>query len=381
MVSPLKVAKPKIAIALNSVWNIVNFRANLITRLIQEQYDVVAIAPPDRYVDKLLQLGCSFRPIKMNTKGTNPIQDLWILLNLIRILHSEKPTALLTYTVKPNIYGSLACRYLKIPVINNIAGLGSSFIQPNWITPIVKSLYRFSFSSSNTVFFQNNDDLSLFVGENIVLPSKAQYIPGSGIDLSKFPYCPAKTTESEKHKQFSFLLVARMLWDKGVGEFIEAARILKKEMGHVNFNLIGALAVDNPSAISRQQMDRWTSEGIVNYLGHTDEIKTFIENSDCIVLPSYREGLPRTLLEAAAIGRPIITTDTPGCKDVVDHDGNGFLCQIKDANDLVDKMRLMAQLPLSKRIAMGKLGREMVENKFNEKLVIDQYMRVLKHCV
>lgn len=364
---------PKVIIALNTTWNLVNFRSGLICALVAAGYEVVAVAPPDEYVSRLSALGCRFVPLPMDNKGTHPGRDLLLLWRFYRLLRRERPDVYLGYTVKPNVYGSLAAHALGIPVINNITGLGAVFIKDSWLTRLVRGLYRLALSRSAKVFFQNNDDRQMFVSGGLVAEAVADQLPGSGIDLTKFAPVPLPS-----QSPIRFLLIARMLWDKGVGEFVEAARLLKRRGVSADFCLLGFLDVQNPAAISRKQMDAWEGEGVVRYLGVSDDVSAEIASADCVVLPSYREGTPRSLLEAAAIGRPIITTDAVGCREVVDDGVNGYLCCPRDADDLADKMRRVVVLLPAEREAMGRWGREKVEREFDERIVIGKYLEAIE---
>jgi glycosyltransferase involved in cell wall biosynthesis len=366
-------SKAKIVIAVNSAWNLVNFRAGLIQALIYQGYEVVTIAPDDKYASQLAAYGCRFIPLPMDNNGTHPGRDLLILWRFFRVLKTEQPDAYLGYTVKPNVYGSLAAGSLGIPVINNIAGLGAVFIKGGWLNQLVKVLYRVALLRSKKIFFQNKDDRQLFIEQHLVPQRRTDILPGSGIDLRKFLPVPLPN-----RKPIRFLLIARMLWDKGVGEFVEAARLLKLKGLDAEFCLLGFLDVQNPTAISRRQMNDWVTEGAVRYLGESDNVKEEIAQADCVVLPSYREGTPRTLLEAASMARPIVTTNAVGCRDVVDDGINGYLCRPKDAVDLASKMaRILAMTP-AQREAMGARSREKVEAQFDEQIVIGKYLQALE---
>lgn len=368
--------KLKIVIALNAAWNIVNFRAGLIRYFIEAGHEVVAVAPPDAYVDRLKSLGVRYEPMPMDNQGINPLSDLWLLARFYWLLRRERPAVFLGYTVKPNVYGSLAAQALNVPTVNNIAGLGSVFVKNNWLTKVVKALYRVALSRSARVFFQNEEDREAFIAAGIVLPDITDRVAGSGVDLERFKYAPMP--ERREAPTFRFLLIARMLWEKGVGEFVEAARILRARHPNVEFALLGFLDVENPAAIARAQMDAWVAEGVVRYLGVSDEVEQEITEADCIVLPSfYREGVPRTLLEAAAIGRPIITTNAVGCREVVDDGVNGYLCQPRDAASLARQMGCMLELTDTERTRMGAASRRKAEQMFDERLVIEKYAAVL----
>ena len=365
----------KILISINTAWNLVNFRSGLIRALVANGHEVVALAPPDKYVPQLSELGCRFIALPIDSGGVNPFRDAALLYRYWKILKCEQPDVFLGYTVKPNIYGSIASHALGIPVINNVAGLGSVFIEQGWLTILVRQLYRFALSRSYKVFFQNDDDHSLFVRGGLAPPAISDRVPGSGVDLSRFAF---DATIRPSHS-FRFILIARMLWEKGVGQYVEAAKILRREGVDAQWCLLGFLDVQNPAAISRQQMDEWVAEGAVDYLGVSDDVRSEILASNCVVLPSYyREGVPRTLLEAAAIGRPIITTDAVGCREVVDDGVNGFLCYPRDVLDLVKQMRRMINLSPSEQADMAYEGRKKVERQFDEQIVISKYLKAIE---
>jgi glycosyltransferase involved in cell wall biosynthesis len=362
----------KILISVNTAWNLVNFRSGLIGALVAQGHEVIAAAPDDVYAPRLAAMGCRFVPLPMHNGGTHPGRDALLLWRYLRLLARERPDVYLGYTVKPNVYGSLAARWLRVPVINNIAGLGAVFIKDGWLVRLVRWLYRVALARSARVFFQNRDDRQLFVAGGLVRSGVTELLPGSGIDLTKFAVAPLATANTAG--KFRFLLIARMLLDKGVAEYVEAARLLRQHYPQLECCLLGFVDVQNPAAVSRAQMDAWVSQGYVKYLGVSDDVRPEIAAADCIVLPSYREGTPRTLLEAAAMGRPIITTDAVGCREVVDDGQNGYLCKVRDAADLAEKMERMLNLTLEQRQQMGDCGRLKMEREFDEKIVIKKYL-------
>jgi glycosyltransferase involved in cell wall biosynthesis len=312
----------------------------------------------------------------MDNQGTHPANDFLLLWRYFWLLNTEKPDLCLFYTVKPNVYGSLASSLCSIPFINNVTGLGAVFIQEGWLKWFVSELYKLAFRNSNRVFFQNKDDLGLFLLNKLVKVEWTDVLPGSGINLHRFT--PSYDADRKSlSSPFRFLLIARMLKDKGVVEFVEAAQLLKKAGVKAEFCLLGFLDVQNPAAISSGQMKEWADQGFVKYLGVSDDVREHIASADCIVLPSYREGTPRTLLEAAAMGKPIITTNVVGCKEVVDHGVNGFLCEVKNAQDLALKMKEMLLLSEDQRTSMGKNGRLKMENEFDEQIVIQKYLQAI----
>lgn len=377
LVGSTDTSKPRVLIALNTSWNLANFRAGLIRAFIDAGYEVIAAAPPDSHVGRVEALGCRYVPLPMDNQGTHPGRDLLLLWRFFRLLRRERPLVLLGYTVKPNVYGSLAAHALGIPVVNNLAGLGAVFITDSWLTRLVRGLYKVALSHSAKVFFQNEDDRRLFVDGNLVDSAKTDLVPGSGISLQHFVPAPLPTLG----RPIRFLLIARMLWDKGVGEFVEAARLIKRQSTKAEFCLLGFLDVQNPAAVLREEMQAWVDEGLVQYLGATDDVRPFIAEADCIVLPSYREGTPRSLLEAAAMARPIITTDAVGCREVVDDGVNGLLCRTRDAADLAEKMQRMIALSPEARAEMGRCGREKVVRQFDEAIVIRKYLETVAEIV
>jgi glycosyltransferase involved in cell wall biosynthesis len=360
-------------IFLNTAWNLVNFRAGLIKALVAAGYEVVTLAPSDKYANDLTPLGCRFVHVSMDNNGIHPGRDFLLFWRIFFLLRAEKPDVYLGYTIKPNVYGSLAAHALGIPVINNISGLGAVFIKGGWLNKLVNILYRVALSRSKKVFFQNDDDRQFFISRCLVPQGVTDLLPGSGIDLAK--YSPALLPGNDPVR---FLLIARMLWDKGVGEFVEAARLLRQRGVDADFCLLGFLDSQNPAAISRQQMSAWVAEGAVRYLGVSNNVKEEISQADCVVLPSYREGTPRALLEAAAMARPIVTTDSVGCREVVDDGINGFLCKPKDSTDLADKMNRIVSMLHAARQVMGLRGREKVERQFSEDIVIHKYLEAIK---
>lgn len=367
----------KVIICVNTAWNLVNFRAGLIRSLIAKGYEVIAVAPSDRYAPHVKGLGCRFIHIGMDSQGTNPAQDVLLLWRIWRLLRRERPDVYLGYTVKPNVYGSLAAHWLGIPVINNIAGLGAVFISEGLLVRLVRCLYRLALAHSVKVFFQNADDRMAFISSGIVHSATADLLPGSGIDLAHFQLTP-RISNGAAQSKFRFILIARMLRDKGVREFVEAAKLIRKHLPQVECCLLGFVDVQNPTAISMAEITDWVTQGFVRYLGVSDDVRMQIATADCVVLPSYREGTPRSLLEACAMGRPVITTDVPGCRNVVVDGYNGYLCNVRDAKDLTDKMEKMVSLSAIERIQMGQRGRNKMESEFDEQMVVSKYLSALE---
>ena len=381
--------KKKIIIAVNSTFNLINHRVGLIHGLLDEGYEVITLSPTDEFATRLKELGCQHVALKMERKGTNVGKDLLLFWRYRILLKQYMPDIYLGFTAKPNIYGSLAAQSLGIPVINNISGLGTVFgamsrtLVGNLLARLIKLLYRFSLLRSDKIFFQNKDDRREFIEQGIVKTNLTDLLPGSGVDLDRFSYTPIITNQlaskdNTEKKKTRFLLIARMLWDKGVGEYVEAATLLSQRYPYSEFCMIGFLDFGNPEAISEAQINKWIAEGIVQYLGVIDDIRPEIVKADCVVLPVlFREGTPRSLLEAAAMGCPVITTNTVGCRETVDDGVNGYLCIPNDAIYLSKKMERIIQLNDAQLHEMGRCGREKMELQFDEQIVIQKYLEAI----
>lgn len=372
MVLKKKKLLPVILICSNYAWTVLNFRMPLIKKLTSLGYRVVVITQFDGYEEKIRKEVFKILPLFISRKGVNPFIDIITLLHLVITYLKVKPTHNLLFTIKPVIYGTIAARFFGIKSIVMITGLGTSFLANNWMTYLVKLMYKFSFKYVQTVFFQNNDDKEFFLENSLVHPKVCKMIPGSGIDTLQFRYIPPKN-----NKKITFILIGRMLWDKGVGEYIKAAELVKLKYPNTIFQLLGPLGVQNRTAISYEKMNKWKKEGFIEYLGETDDVKLFIENACCVVLPSYREGTSRVLLEAASIGRPVIASDVPGCREVVENGKTGFLCVSKDYHDLAKKIEEMINLSYENRKNMGIKGREKIKKEFSQKTVNDLYVNAI----
>jgi glycosyltransferase involved in cell wall biosynthesis len=361
-----------IAVVLNTSWNIYNFRLNLIKALLEEGHSVVAIAPKDEYTPKLIEAGCSYEEVKMDSRGANPIKDIALTYELYRIYKRQRPDVILQYTIKPNIYGTFAASILKIPVINNVCGLGTAFINKNLVSRIAIGLYKLAFRFPKLVYFQNHEDKEFFQNSNIIKKTQSDVLPGSGVDLNKF--IPNTSSYNYNESPFTFLLISRLIHDKGILEYIDAIEILKAKGVNARFQILGQLDEKHARGIEKELVNKWIKEGSVEYLGSTDDVRPFINKSVCVVLPSYREGTPRSLLEAASSAKPIVATNVAGCNNIVEHEVNGFLCETQNANDLASKMEDILNLDVKSLEKMGNAGRDIVEARFSEQIVIDKYL-------
>jgi glycosyltransferase involved in cell wall biosynthesis len=364
----------RIAIVINKSWNIYNFRMGLVHTFLKLGYQVIAIAPQDAYSKKLIEAGCEYYPVEMENKGTNPLQDLLLIRRFYRIYRQVKPDVILQYTIKPNIYGTLAARLAGIPTINNVSGLGTVFLIKNLVSQVALALYRLAFRFPAKVFFQNQDDRHLFLQHKLIKHHITDVLPGSGIDTRRFRPAPAFS----RNTGFTFLMIARVLYEKGVVEYVEAARLLRARYPQVRVQLLGGIDESGNIGIKHAVFDSWVQQGDLEYLGTSDDVAGHITAADCVVLPSYREGTPKTLLEAAAMGKPLITTNVPGCKETVVDGHNGFLCDVRDAADLAAKMIRLYELPDQQLHLMGQASRRLAEEKFDERYVINKYLEAIR---
>jgi glycosyltransferase involved in cell wall biosynthesis len=359
----------RVAIVINTSWNIYNYRQGLIKSLLDKGVEVIAIAPKDDFSQKLIELGCDFVPLSMDNKGINPLKDILLFFRFLFLYKKIQPDCILHYTIKPNVYGSIAAGILRIPCISNVSGLGTVFIRQGIILSLVKHLYRFAFRFPKKVFFQNKDDQKLFKELELLNSYKSDVLPGSGINLSMYQSLPFKNTNP-----FTFLLISRLLVDKGIVEYAEASRLLKARGFDFQSVLVGFFDRTSKYNISNADIEGWEKQGYIVFKGESQNIISEIEKADCIVLPSYREGTPRSLLEAMALGKPIITTNVPGCKDVIEDGSNGFICEAKNVKSLANAMERMLELDSDALQDMGQKGRDLVENRFDERIVVEKYL-------
>lgn len=367
-----------IAITANTSWYLYNFRKNTIMALLENGYQVIAISPADEYTHRLAELGCQTVPVKIDSGGTDFFKDLITLFSAWCVLRKHKVDVVLNFTPKNNIYFTLAAKVLDIPAINNIAGLGSVFMSKGMVRIICRHLYRFSQRYAAKIFFQNEDDRELFLTEMLPDYLYTERLPGSGVDLMRFKVTPAPDDDVVR-----FILISRMLYSKGVEHYVDAARKLKKRHGQrCEFRLLGFLDVNNPAAIKTERMAAWIEEGNILYLGTSDNVEQEIALGDCIVLPSfYREGVPKSLLEAGAMGKPLITTRNIGCQDTVNEGVNGFLCEPQDTGCLTRAMDRIINLTHSQRLDMGNESRKKMVREFDEKIVISRYLTAIEQVL
>jgi len=368
--------KYRIVIVANATWNIYNFRLNVLDVLIANDFDVYVVAPVDKYIFYKE----SFPEVKhihlrhLNRDGTNPIQELILIREFVRIYRKIKPDLVLHYTVKPNIYGGFAAGILKIPSIAVVTGLGYAFIHKGFIKAITKLLYRLSSKYHNKIIFENIDDKKLFVKYNLIKKNKGISIKGCGVDIE---YFSPVNQNGKKKSNIVFTFIGRLLYDKGIVEFVEAAKIIKKDYINTEFWLIGEVDEKNPASVSEEDLINWVKNKNVIYHGFKENIKKYIAKSDCIVLPSYREGMSRTITEGMSMGKPVIATDVAGCKEAVDNRENGYLVPVKEIDPLVSAMEEIINMTTDERDEMGKNGREKAIKEFDDNLIADEILNVI----
>lgn len=360
-----------VLLSVNAAWNIVNFRRPVVRALRADGHRLTALTPADHAVPALEGEGVRHLHLPMDNRGLNPLRDARLALRLHGHFGAEQPDVILSWTIKNNIFGALAAKRRGIPFIPNVSGLGTAFLSGKAVQTVAEGLYRTAFRGLETVFFQNEEDRALFLSRRLTTERQSRLLPGSGIDLAHF--APAPLPEGGP----VFLMIARLLRDKGVVEFVEAARIVRARHPQARCQLLGAADAENRSAIDRATLDSWIAEGAVEYLGTTDDVRHAIGAATCIVLPSYREGAPRVLIEGAAMARPLIATDVPGCRQVVDRDIGGFLVRPRDAADLADAMERFIALPRPAQEAMGRAGRARMQRIYDQTHVIDAHLAAI----
>jgi len=360
-----------IALVSNTSWSLYNFRLGLIRHLKSRGFRIVVIAPKDAFTAKLIAEGIDYKEVEIFNYGTNPLNEIKLIFHLIQLYKEIKPDLIFHYTIKPNIYGSIAARYCRIPSIIITTGLGHLFEFKNWmVRTITLFLYRIACHLSKESWFLNSNDLDVFVYKLIVKKSKTLILKSEGIDLEWFSPGSSKKNSNKT----VFLFAGRLLLDKGILHYCDAAEIIKKRHSNVEFHVLGFVDQSNPNSIAYEYLLQWQKKKLIKYLGETTDVRPYLINCDCLVFPSfYREGVSRVLMEASAMERPIITTDNVGCREVVDHGINGLLIPTKNVPELVDAMEEFVKMNKSDREIMGKAGRRKMAREFDEKIVFAVY--------
>ena len=368
-----KEKQKRIVLSSNTAFSLYNFRLPLMKALKEKGYEVIAVSPEDGKYSELLKKEFGFFAVKnLDRKGTNPIKDLKLFFEYLLLFRRLKPELVINFTIKPNIYGSISAGLLGIPSISVITGLGYVFIRESWLTKFVKLLYWLAFRFNRAVVFQNSEDMKTL--ENLC-EVRCLLIESSGVDLK---HLDPELCKEAKKDEFTFLFVGRLLTDKGIYELIKAFEKLKKEKPKVKLIIVGSPDEGNPNSVSKGELEEWVKEGLIEWHGFHEDVRPFYCMANCIVLPSYREGIPRVLLEAMAMEKPIITTDAPGCRNVCVDGVNGFLVKPRDVESLYLAMKRMVELGDEKLREFGKAGRRLAEEKYSVEKIVGEYINLIE---
>ena len=348
---------------------IYNFRLELVERLLAEGHQVVISSPYGERIDDLVALGCEFRPITLSRHGMNPVQELKLLRDYIKLIREEKPDIVFTYTIKPNIYGGIACALRKVPYVVNITGLGTAVENSGLVQKITVMLYRLALARVQRVFFQNEENRQFFVDRKLAM-GKHGMLPGSGVNLQRFSpleYPGEETTE--------FVFISRIMKEKGADQYLEAAEYSRGKYPNTRFHICGFC-----EQAYEQKLKDLHDKGIIIYHGMVRDVKQVIAKTHCTIHPTYYpEGLSNVLLESAACARALITTNRSGCREVIDNGINGFVVEQKHTQDLIDKIEVFLALPWEQKKAMGIAGRAKVEREFDRQIVVEKYLQEMKN--
>lgn len=353
----------RIMILANNDIGLYRFRRELIEKLL-EQYEVHLVLPYGKFVDIFVKMGCCFHATEFYSRGTNPFCDLGLLRKYKSLMRKIKPFTVLTYTIKPNVYGGIACLSLGVPYITNITGLGTAVESRGILSKITIAFYKYALRKASKVFFQNKANLEFMKKKKIVKNNYA-LLPGSGVNLIEHCFCPYPLEDNG----LIFLFIGRVMRNKGIEEFIDAATRIKYEYPSINFKIIGSCEENYYETLSKL-----TDNGVVEFLGYQKDVHSLIAQSHCTILPSYHEGTANVLLESAACGRPVIATKVPGCIETFDEGISGFGCEAKSGEDLYLQIKRFIKLSNEKRDKMGKAGRYKMEKEYDRQIVVDAYI-------
>lgn len=360
----------KVLFLVNGEVGIYNLRKELVQALLEKKYQVYFSCPMGEKTEKLIQMGCHHIDLKLNRHGKNPMEDFKLLLYYLKVIKHVRPSVVLTYTTKPNIYGSLASRLAKVPIMTNITGLGTAVSNPGLLQKLTVFLYKLSQGKSVITYFQNTSDLKFFQKKGVV-KSKYHVLPGSGVNINQFNLLPYPA----RKKPIEFIFIARVMKEKGIDQYLETAEYIKQRYPNTRFHICGFLE-DNYKDILQDYQDK----NIVEYHGMVSDMHEMLKQISCTIHPTYYpEGISNVVLESAASGRPVITTNRPGTKEAVINGTTGFLFSAKDTKDLIAKVEQFLSLSYEQRIEMGRSGRDYVSKKFNRQIIVDEYMKTIKN--
>jgi glycosyltransferase involved in cell wall biosynthesis len=373
----MNTSKPIVLVCANTSWNIFNFRKNLIKNFKNNGFLVYAVAPMDEYSTKVKDLVDLFIEIPIDSKGSSPFKDLILTYNFYKTYKRLKPNIVLHFTIKPNLYGTLACAMLNIPSINTVTGLGTVFLRQKFSSWIAKKLYRICFKFSNKIIFQNESDLKAFEQLHLSKPSQNKVINGSGVDEVYFQ----RTTPHQTNDPFVFMMPSRLLYEKGITEFIKAAQVILERHSNCQFKIVGAFEKSALHGYTEQSWLELKLPAEIIHVTHTQDMRREYEYTDVVVLPSYREGLSKALLEAASMECTIIASDVPGCREIVINEQTGWLCQVKSVNDLSDKMLKALNTEAPRRYYLGVQARKNVIENFTDSIIFKEYLNLVRATI
>lgn len=361
----------KILILANNDVGLYKFRKELIQELIRQGNRVIVSVPDGELIPDIRKLGVKVILTAVDRRGINPLTDMKLLMSYFRMEVTLKPDLVITYTIKPNVYGGLVSRILRIPYAENITGLGTTFQTDNLIKKLVCFLYKISSKHANVVFFENEGNKQTFLDNHLIREEQACRLNGAGVNLEEYPY----TEYPDENEPIRFLFIGRVMKEKGVDELFEAARRIKKEYPDVLFDIVGPMEDEYDSVLKKLEED-----GIITYYGYQKDVRPFIARCHCFVLPSWHEGMANTNLESASSGRPLITSNIPGCMEAVENNMSGFLCKIQNSDDVYKEMKKFIELPYEERKAMGVTGRKYIEESFDKKKIVARTIEFLERA-
>lgn len=356
-----------ILVLTNNIGGLHSFRKEVMKAIVDAGYKVYISVPDNDERAKYFEgIGCHIIHTQFDRRGMNPVADLKLMLTYRKLIRQLKPKAVLTYTIKPNVYGGLACRLTGTPQLANVTGLGDAIENGGWLQKLTLSLYRIGIKKAKCVFFQNQTNRDFCVSHGVTGEQNV-LLPGSGVNLEHHQLQPYPEDGTIR-----FLFIARLLKDKGTEEYFEAARVIKKKYPNTEFQILGWCEGDY-----QQQLDELVKTGVINYLGSTPDVRPYLKDVHCTIMPSYHEGMSNVNLESAANGRPVITTDVPGCRETVDDGVTGYLVQARSSEDLVEKVERFINLPILEKVGMGIAARGKVEKVYDRSIVVQAYLKVI----
>ena len=359
----------KVLILANSLGGLYSFRKEVVEALIKDGHKIIISSPAGIKAPFFEELGCTLLTTEFSRKGMNPLKDFGLLMSYIRILRRERPDVALSYTIKPNLYGGMACRFCKVKQIANVTGLGTAVETTGWLQRLTMILYKFGLHDSKTVFFQNKANME-FCQQHKMVTKQARLIPGSGVNLQYHSQQDYPSADAP----LRFIFISRLLKEKGIEEYLTAAQVIKKKYPNTEFHILGNCEDDY-----EKQVNELVKNGVIVFHGRKDDIRPFLGQSCCTIHPSfYAEGMSNVLLESCAAGRPIITTDRPGCGEIVEDGVNGYIVKQRDSNDVIDKIEKFICLPYDKKREMGLAARHKVEREFDRSIVVNAYLKEIR---